>query len=73
MSFPSQKLLPVAMPLSECLTLLLAQMKRKLFDHRTSCMRYNLRLSPVTDHMLQRGLKFEVSAKSLAREKQRQT
>lgn len=45
--------------------------EEKPSDHRTSCVRYDLRLSPVTDHMLQRGRKFEVSAKTLAREKQK--
>lgn len=68
--FPLETLLSVSAPPSECQTLLLAQMKRN-FDHCTFCMRYNLGLSPTTDHMFQGGLKFEVSAKTLAREKQK--
>lgn len=69
--FPSEKLLPVAVPRSECLNSASSPDEEKLFDHRTFCVRYNLKLSTVTDHMLQRGLKFEVSAKTLSREKQK--
>lgn len=72
MRFPLDRLLLVTMPQSEYLTAS-GPDEEKLFDHLTSSMRYNLRLSPVTDHMLQRGLKFEVSAKTLARTSKRQT
>lgn len=45
--------------------------EEKLFDHCTFCVQYNLRLSSVTDNVLQRGLKFEVLAKTPTREKQK--
>lgn len=45
--------------------------EERFFDHHTFCIGHNLRMSPVTDHMLQSGLKFEVSAKTLTREKQK--
>lgn len=45
--------------------------KEKFFDHHAFCIGHNLRMSPVTDHMLQSGLKFEVSAKTLTREKRK--
>lgn len=47
--------------------------EEELFDHCPPRTRYNLKLSPVTDHMLQRGRKLDVSAKTLARESKRQT
>lgn len=70
MRFPLERLLLVTVLQSEYLTGS-GPDEEELFDHLTSSMRYNLRLSPVTDRMLQRGLKFEVSAKTLAREKQK--
>lgn len=45
--------------------------EEKFFDHHAFCVGHNLRMSPVTDHMLQSGLKFEVSATTLTREKRK--